>query len=57
VALHNDGNGPTRGSVRPVALAAGATTGETLVLGFRPGQDDVVVTRVPIAAGHGSRCG
>ncbi len=37
--------------------AAGATTAETLVLGFHPGQDDDVVTRVPIAAAHGSRCG
>lgn len=56
VALCNVGAGPRRGSVRPVALAVGATVGDALVLGFHPSQDDVVVTRVPVQASTGS-CG
>jgi len=56
VALCNVGAGPTRGSVRPVALAVGATVGDALVLGLHPGQDDVVVTRVPVQASTGP-CG
>jgi len=54
VALSNAGSGPTRGSIRPVALAVGATVGDALVLGFHPSQDDVVVTRVPVQASAGS---
>lgn len=46
-----------RGSVRPVALAAGAKPGEALVLGFHPGQDEVVVTRVPVGSSIGSSGG
>lgn len=50
VALRNDGATPTRGSVRPVALAVGASAGDVLVLGFHPGQDEVVVTCNPVGA-------
>jgi len=53
VALCNVATGPTRGSIRPVALAVGATIGDALVLGFHPSQDDVVVTRVPVQASAG----
>jgi len=34
VTLSHDGPSPTRGSVRAIALAAGATVGDTLLMGF-----------------------
>jgi hypothetical protein len=49
IALAHDGP-HTRGSVRPVALAAGARDGDTLLLGFSPAGDAVVDIRR--AQGH-----
>ncbi len=47
VALTHDAARPARGSLRPVALAAGAGVGDTLVLGFHPDHDDVLVRLEP----------
>lgn len=48
VALVYDGVQPTRGSVRPVALAAGAGVGDVVALGFHAGEGDAVVAVVPV---------
>jgi hypothetical protein len=45
VTLAHDGPQPTRGSVRAVALAAGARLDDTLLLGFSPAGDAVVEVR------------
>jgi hypothetical protein len=45
VALANEGPQPTRGSVRAVALAAGADEGDTLLLGFSASGDVAVEVR------------
>ncbi len=43
VTLAYDGLQPTRGSVRAIALAAGARPDDTLLLGFSPSHQDVTV--------------
>ncbi|MBK5221367.1 MAG: hypothetical protein JJE52_00515 [Acidimicrobiia bacterium] len=43
LVLANDGAAPSRGSVRPVALAAGASVGGYLLLGFLPDTTDALV--------------
>ncbi len=50
VALSYDGLLATRGSVRPIALAVGALTGDTLVVSFRPDIDGATVELVPMNA-------
>ena len=45
VTLANDGTEPSRGSLRPIAMAAGASTGDVLELGFAPEGDVVVEVR------------
>ena len=50
VALSYDGLLATRGSVRPIALAAGALAGDTLVVSFRPDIDGATVELVPLNA-------
>ncbi len=45
VVVANDGAAPTRGSVRAVALAAGARVGDTMMIGFRPDGHAVVEVR------------
>jgi hypothetical protein len=45
VTLAYEGTHPTRGSVRAVALAAGARLDDTILLGFSPGGDVVVEIR------------
>jgi hypothetical protein len=50
VALAYDGDRPMRGTLRPVALAAGAGLGDVMALGFRVGEDDAVVTLLPVTS-------
>ncbi len=61
VTLGCDGSGPTRSSVRAVAMAAGARLDDTLLLGFSAAGDvDVEVRRGPgqiSAAGIGATAG
>lgn len=45
VTLAHDGAHPTRGSVRAIALAAGANPDDTLLLGFSPAADVAVEVR------------
>lgn len=47
VTLANDGGSPTRGSVRAVALAAGARRGDVLALGFSSRGELVVEVKAP----------
>jgi len=42
VTLTNDGAEPSRGPLRPIAMAVGAGPGDVLVLGFAAGGDVVV---------------
>jgi hypothetical protein len=48
VALVYDGDRPMRGTLRPVALAAGAGLGDVVALGFHAGGGDAVVRLVPV---------
>jgi hypothetical protein len=45
VTLANDGAEPSRGPLRPIAMAVGARPGDVLVLGFAPEGDVVVMVR------------
>jgi hypothetical protein len=45
VTLANDGTEPSRGPLRPIAMATGAGPGDVLVLGFAPDGDVVVEVR------------
>jgi hypothetical protein len=49
VTLANDGTEPSRGSLRPIAMAAGAGPGDVLELGFAPEGDVVVEVRAQAA--------
>lgn len=53
VALSSDG-GPSRGSLRPVVLAAGAAVGDSVLLGFHPDDGDAIVEVVPSATAAGT---
>ena len=58
VTLAHDGPHPTRGSVRAIALAAGARPDDTLLLGFSGSANDVAVEVragvVPVSSPEGS---
>lgn len=47
VALSFEGNEPSRGSLRPIALAAGASAGDALVITLYPGARAATVSVVP----------
>lgn len=47
VTLSYDVAGPTRNSLRHVALAAGAVIGDRILMGFLPGSGDTQVERLP----------
>jgi hypothetical protein len=47
VTLANDGTEPSRGSLRPIAMAAGASPGDVLALSFAPEGDVLVTVRAP----------
>ncbi len=47
VTLANDGTEPSRGSLRPIAMAAGASPGDVLALGFTAEGDVLVAVRAP----------
>lgn len=49
VALAYDGGRPVRGTLRPVALAAGAGPGDVLALGFHGGDGSATVRLIPSA--------
>lgn len=50
VALAYDGDRPMRGTLRPVALAAGAGLGDVVALGFHADENDAVVTLIPVTS-------
>lgn len=50
LTLSNEAGQPARGSLRPVALAAGATAGDSLHIGFGAGRGDALVERRPAGA-------
>lgn len=50
LTLSNEAARPARGSLRPVALAAGATAGDALHIGFGAGRCDALVERHPAGA-------
>lgn len=52
LAVLHDGDTPTRGSVRPIALAVGAAVGDELTIAIYPDRGDAIVTVVrPVASG------